>query len=244
MKVERSRPVRNVAPTRSAQAVKTEDAAGSVSGLREPSDSAAVMGIPEAELTPKVRAAIMALMEEVNRLRREVAATHARLKELEELADMDPLLPVLNRRAFLRELSRIMSYAERYGSPASLIYIDLDNFKTINDRFGHAAGDEALKRVAELLMSHVRASDSVGRLGGDEFGVLLAHASVAAAQKKADNLVALLTATPVHWQGQTITLSASHGVHGLGAGDNPVEALARADQAMYAHKTQRKTSPA
>ena len=75
-----------------------------------------VMGIPEAEFTPKVRAAIMALMEEVDKLRREVQQSQSRIAYLEQLADQDSLMPIANRRAFVRELSRMMSFAERYDT--------------------------------------------------------------------------------------------------------------------------------
>ena len=92
------------------------------------------MGIPEAEFTPKVRAAIMALMEEVDRLRRELQQTPARIAYLEQLADEDSLPPIANRRAFVRELSRMMSFAERYDTPASVIYFDVNDLKVINDR--------------------------------------------------------------------------------------------------------------
>jgi PleD family two-component response regulator len=88
----------------------------------------AVSGIPESEFTPRVRDAIMRLMEEVDRLRVELQGTKRRLEELETMADQDALLPILNRRAFVREMSRIMSFADRYQLPASLLYFDLDHF--------------------------------------------------------------------------------------------------------------------
>ena len=83
------------------------------------------------------------------------------------------MLPLLNRRAFVRELTRYISFAGRYNTPASLIYFDLNHLKKTNDTLGHAAGDAVLAHFTEVLTAHVRDSDSVGRLGGDEFGVLL-----------------------------------------------------------------------
>ena len=107
-------------------------------------DEAQFLGIGEAELTPAVRAALAALVIELDDLKSEIARLKALLAEAEAAADEDALTSVKNRRAFIRELRRIAAFSQRYGSPASLIYFDLDDFKQINDRFGHAAGDAAL----------------------------------------------------------------------------------------------------
>ena len=104
-------------------------------------DTASIMGIPEAELTPKVRTAIMTLLDEVQRLRDELKQTQSRIDYLEQLADEDSLIPVINRRAFVHELSRMMSFAERYEVRSSMLYFDLNGMKAINDTYGHAAGD-------------------------------------------------------------------------------------------------------
>ena len=80
---------------------------------------------------------------------------------------------MFNRRGFDRELTRSLSYVKRYGTRAALFYIDLDGFKPVNDRHGHAAGDAVLKAVGGMLTAHVRASDTVARIGGDEFGLIL-----------------------------------------------------------------------
>jgi diguanylate cyclase (GGDEF)-like protein len=101
-----------------------------------------------------------------------LAIAHARIAELELRADFDALHDIFNRRGFERELQRSLSYIKRYGTDATLIYIDLDCFKAVNDAHGQAAGDALLKAVAGELISQVRASDVVERLGGDEFGVL------------------------------------------------------------------------
>ena len=165
------------------------------------SPPASVLGIPEHEFTPRVRDAIMGLMGEVDTLRRELTQTRARLDEVEKTADQDQLLPLLNRRAFVRELTRYIAFTGRYNTPASLIYFDLNHLKKINDTHGHAAGDAVLKHFAETLLAHVRDSDCVGRLGGDEFGVLLTHANQEQALKKADVLAEALRATPTMWNG-------------------------------------------
>src|SRR5204862_2317978 len=93
--------------------------------------------------------------------------------QLEQLAIQDPLTNVLNARAFSHELAQELSRNRRYGRPLALIYLDLDDFKSINDAHGHATGDAVLRLVADAMRSAVRQADIVGRLGGDEVAVLL-----------------------------------------------------------------------
>lgn len=228
---------------------KTTAAAGgakrqsAVAGPAEPAVTTQVMGIPEAEFTPKVRAAILALMEEVDKLRRELQQSQQRIGYLEQLADQDALMPIANRRAFVRELSRMMSFAERYDTPSSVIYFDVNDLKVINDTLGHAAGDAVLAEVAQVLLKNVRDSDFVGRLGGDEFGVILAYADQTVANEKALALGAAIAAHPVTWKDKTINVSAAWGAHSFRGGGDPAGALDAADRAMYARKKER-TKPA
>lgn len=198
-----------------------------------------IMGIPEAEFTPKVRAAIMTLMQEVDKLRRGLHQSQQRIAYLEQLADQDSLTPIANRRAFVRELSRMMSFAERYNTPSSVIYFDVNDLKVINDTLGHAAGDAVLAEVAQVLVKNVRDSDFVGRLGGDEFGVILAYTDQATANEKAAALGAAIAAHPVTWQGKTINISASWGAHSFQGGNDAAGALDAADKAMYMRKKDR-----
>lgn len=202
-------------------------------------DATSVLGIPESEFTPRVREAIMQLMAEVDHLRQELHQTKRRLEEMEAVADQDPLLPVLNRRAFVREMSRIMSFAERYGMPASLIYFDLDHFKDVNDRYGHSAGDAVLTHLAKVLAENVRESDLIGRLGGDEFGVILAKADKDAAGRKSESLADMVRARPLLWEGVTIEVSCTAGAYTFEPGENAAQAMAKADQAMYERKRKR-----
>lgn len=201
-----------------------------------PLDVATIMGVPEAELTPKVRAAIDRLMAEVQSLREDMSRAQRRIEYLEQLADRDPLAPVLNRRAFVRELTRMITFSERYGMPGSVIYFDIDGMKRINDTWSHAAGDAVLKHIAEILIDDVRASDIVGRLGGDEFGVILAQADAAAATAKAKRLAAAIGANPVVWRDQPLDLGISYGIYTFTGGEKVDEALSAADEAMYARK--------
>ncbi|MEY4966603.1 MAG: hypothetical protein RL274_2186 [Pseudomonadota bacterium] len=232
MKVDRNspaRPARSVAQAAYARRVEGADGVGRVDAV---TPAASVLGIPEAEFTPRVRDAIMGLMTEVDSFRRELTQTRARLDEVEKTADQDGMLPLLNRRAFVRELTRYIAFTERYNTPASLIYFDLNHLKRTNDTHGHAAGDAVLAHFASVLLGHVRDSDCVGRLGGDEFGVLLSHANQEQALKKADTLAEALKSSPTIWDGQTIPVSFAYGAFELKSGDNPDLAMARADQAM------------
>jgi diguanylate cyclase (GGDEF)-like protein len=202
-------------------------------------DAVSLLGLSEQDLTPSVRVALGHLIEKVATLRQELGFTQTRLAELERLANEDALAPISNRRAFLRDLARTIGYVERYGVACSLLYFDLDGLKTINDTFGHAAGDAALIHVAEVLLAHTRSSDVVGRLGGDEFGVLLARADETAAHRKAALLSDAVAATPLSWKSAIIPISVAFGAHRLTPGEDPQVALAAADRAMYRNKRRR-----
>lgn len=187
----------------------------------------------------------MRLAAEVERLAAELQQSRARISDLEARIDIDPLTELLNRRGFERDLKRSVAYVKRYGANAALIYVDLDDFKPINDRHGHAAGDTMLRAVAAALRGQVRASDLVARIGGDEFAVLLWNISDSAAAAKAAALENAIYATSIPWQTSNLVVGASAGIALIGALDTPTEALARADAAMYARKAERKenTSP-
>ena len=182
----------------------------------------------------------MRLAAEVERLAAQLEQSRARIADLEAKIDIDPLTGLLNRRGFERELARSVAYVKRYGTSAALVYLDLDSFKPVNDRHGHAAGDAVLKAVAAALVDHVRASDVVARLGGDEFVVLLWNVNGPAAAAKAVALEQAIYSTPVRWDISTLVVGAAAGVALIGALDAPAEALGRADAAMYVRKRDRK----
>jgi diguanylate cyclase (GGDEF)-like protein len=154
--------------------------------------------------------------------------------------DADPLLGILNRRAFERELERAMAYAQRYATTLSVIYFDLDGFKATNDRYGHAAGDAVLRRISAVLVEHVRKSDIVGRLGGDEFAVALVRADRARATAKARQLVAAIASAPVACAHGAVVVSATAGVAELAAGEGVESLIDRADRDMYGSKHRRR----
>jgi diguanylate cyclase (GGDEF)-like protein len=181
------------------------------------------------------------LAREVARLEAELEATQARLREVEALAVLDPLTGLLNRRGFQREIERADAYVRRYGGRAVLAYLDLDSFKAVNDRHGHAAGDAVLRAVAGVLKHNVRASDAVARLGGDEFALLLWNLSDAAASAKALALERAIALAAIDWVGEPIGVEASAGTASL-CGPDPLAALADADAAMYRRKQLRRRS--
>ena len=243
MEIRDTKPVSRAAPLRKAAATAESTASGTTGGATI-EETVSLAGVPEAEMTPRVRQALMSLLGEVDRLRRELDESRNRIAFLERLADEDSLMPIANRRAFVRELSRMMAFAQRYGTPASIVYFDLDGLKAVNDMHGHAAGDAALQHIAQILVDSVRNTDVVGRLGGDEFGVLLVQTDEETAINKADTLAEAIRSRPLVWQGQEITLSAAYGAHSFRGNENAAEALDAADRAMYERKKKRRDGAA
>lgn len=166
-------------------------------------------------------------------LRAYVAELEERLKLLERLADSDTLTPLPNRRFFMRAVERAVAQRARHGTPAALLFLDVDRLKEINDANGHSVGDEALIHTAWVLREKVRSGDVVARIGGDEFGVLLDYTDEAAAAEKAAALCAAVAERPLHGR---IAISCSIGIAALRPDDTPEAALARADAAMYESK--------
>jgi diguanylate cyclase (GGDEF)-like protein len=204
-----------------------------------PADTVAELGLSETELTPQVRTALAALAIELEHLRGEVSQLKASLAEAEAQADQDVLTSAKNRRALVRELKRIGAFVQRYRTPASLIYFDVDALKTINDRFGHAAGDTALKAVADGLAKNVRGSDLVARLGGDEFGVLLAQADAETAAIKAEALARAIESAPIAAGEWLSPIRLSWGVRLVDPAVDPETLIADADAAMFEMKRAR-----
>jgi len=197
-----------------------------------------------AESPRPARSAAVRLAEEVRRLELELAAARARMAALEARAEIDPLTDLVNRRGLERELKRALAYLKRYGTSAVLVYLDLDSFKSVNDRHGHAAGDAVLKRVAVVLARQVRACDLVARLGGDEFIVLLWNLDAADGEAKARALEAAIARTTATHGEAALSVGASAGATMLLPLDTPASALERADRAMYARKSGRRGAPA
>lgn len=162
----------------------------------------------------------------------EVAAS----REAAHLARTDPLTGVPNRRAAMDHLSRICHQQRHPGDIAAVLFVDLDGFKSVNDTYGHAAGDVLLQAVTQRMADCLRSGDVITRTGGDEFVVILdglhnSHESVALAQRIVGSV-----SLPIEASGATFSSTVSVGVAIVGAGENPEEVLARADSAMYRAK--------
>ena len=156
--------------------------------------------------------------------------------KLANLADHDALTGLFNRRRFEHELERQVAYTDRYGSPAALLMLDLDNFKYVNDTLGHAMGDELLVRVATALRERLRTTDVIARLGGDEFAIILPATDVADAGRLATALLKTISedGVVIH-ERQAVRVSASIGIAAFsdGVALTPAELMMNADVAMY-----------
>jgi diguanylate cyclase (GGDEF)-like protein len=201
---------------------------------------AELTGVPRASLTPPVRQALMGLLRDNALLHEEIERRRRREVELERLADEDALVPISNRRSFMRELARAIRAIERYGTPGCVIYFDLNDLTAVNDRHGHAAGDALLRHVAETLMRNLRASDVFARLGGDEFGVILMWADLETARAKARKLAQLIRDRPIAWDGRIIRIGVAHGAYAFAPGEEAEAVLNAADREMYRCKRAQK----
>jgi len=158
-------------------------------------------------------------------------------EQMKRLAITDPLTGVLNRRGFLDAALRMVSHARRTASPLALIMADLDEFKRLNDSYGHAAGDRALRMFAGHLETALRRSDLVGRIGGEEFAVLLSGTDESSARFVAERLCHSLERASLEAAHGPIRVTSSFGVALLGEDDGDVEDLMeRADRSLYMAK--------
>ncbi len=163
---------------------------------------------------------------------------------LRRLADYDSLTGVRNRRQFEHDLGCQLESCRRYGEQAALLMIDLDQFKQINDTFGHKVGDDLLRAVATAVRRRLRATDKLARLGGDEFAVLLPHIGGARAASVAADLERCVAAATVNAGGISVSVGASIGIAQLDQKVGSTDAIvAVADEAMYARKRARACVP-
>ncbi|MDB5420065.1 MAG: diguanylate cyclase [Brevundimonas sp.] len=213
----------------------------SIGADAHPSESRFAGASPTLTDTAEINltAEIERLRAEVESLRAQTVLLEKRAETAEAAADHDVLTPALNRRGFVHALNRTMAWCTRYEVPAVLLYLDLDGFKTVNDTHGHAAGDAALVRVARLLMDNVRETDAVGRLGGDEFCLLMLNAGLDEGRDKAQRLAATLEADGFEWQGEKAELGGSFGVRAWANQADAEVWLAEADAAMWVRKRSR-----
>jgi diguanylate cyclase (GGDEF)-like protein len=194
-------------------------------------------GLDGAKAITQIAALAHTLVEEISHHLKE---QNKRIADLENLATTDALTRVLNRRGFEDCLTHELSVARRHGVGGVLIFVDLDEFKPINDTFGHAAGDEVLRTVSNLLRGHIRDTDYIGRLGGDEFAVLLPRSNKRNGVRRAEDLDRKLNNAYAAWDNNQIAIKASCGVHMYAAKAEVKELLEAADAAMYKIKQERR----
>ncbi len=180
---------------------------------------------------------------QVKRLRRQLSEQltamgrlRVRAEEFHRLATIDPLTGLYNRRFAEQRLAAEASRSQRYGHPLTVISFDLNNFKKINDKHGHPAGDEVLKAFADQLNSAIRVSDFAVRMGGDEFLVILPECTIGQMQ----SLVSRIAKVEVIHEGARIPVEYSYGSVGYEPGETPQRFLERADQLLYADKRRSK----
>jgi diguanylate cyclase (GGDEF)-like protein len=152
-----------------------------------------------------------ALEARLDLLTRELAESTATIKELVRLNDTELALPVLNRRAFVREGSRLCLMARRHKFPLAALYVNVDDFRRINEAYGRRGGDAVLEQLANHLCQLLRGSDLIGRVGADEFCGLLSHTNEKAAADKAQALMALLRNDPPVYLGRSIDVHVTCG---------------------------------
>jgi diguanylate cyclase (GGDEF)-like protein len=170
-------------------------------------------------------------------LEREVEERRGIETQLRYVATTDSLTGVLNRSAFLASAERELRRARRNGKPLSLLMLDADNFKTVNDRHGHAGGDEVLRSLANDCQVAMRSGDSIGRLGGEEFAIVLPGASLEAGEQVAERLRRAIADHGVWYNDSLIFFTISIGVGAARFSDDSVEQIiARADAALYRAK--------
>lgn len=167
----------------------------------------------------------------------EISARELIESELRRIADADTMTGVMNRRSFLERCEKSASVARARQQVLSVIMLDIDHFKTVNDTYGHAAGDAVIVAMVERLSSNVRASDMLARVGGEEFAICLPKADTDAAIRVADDLRRRVCSEPIPLpEGMAITITASFGVATLRAGETIHDMIARADRALYVAK--------
>jgi len=169
-------------------------------------------------------------------LEQEIVALKADLAEMKLRAYNDVLTGLSNRRFFVENLEERVERCRRCGDNCAVLFLDVDKLKAINDEHGHAAGDALLVRLAKILKSHIRGTDVVARIGGDEFGLLLDNLNGDQVADKIESLLQDLARENIVHEGQKLPLGASIGYCFVGPKDTTDGLMSRADAAMYRAK--------
>ena len=192
-------------------------------------------GTPLADVNP-IGEAMARLSDENALLRASVAEMRARLEEMERASERDALTGLPNRPSFMRALDRAVSQANRHGTPAALLYLDINGLEAINARHGQIAGDAALIHVAKLLDDLVRTTDFAARVGGDEFAMILDHLDHESAIETSDRIGRCISDNPLDLGGGTLPIRTSIGIATILRGDTVEDVIRRGELTMHKAK--------
>lgn len=201
-------------------------------GIEIGADDYLVKPIDPRELLARLRNGLI--------LRRLQAELEERNRDLARLAATDSLTALPNRRTFDANLEREIKSARRHDDPVALILLDIDEFKSVNDRYGHDVGDEVLREIARRLRDACRAGDTVARIGGEEFGLIVTRTTAEGAKAVAERTRALIADRPFGSSSGALAITVSAGVATAGGavGFDPQEVFRAADGALYDSKVQ------
>lgn len=183
----------------------------------------------------KVLAAKLLAMDRLAQMRHKLVAMN---KRLQALSTTDYLTDLLNRRAFETVLNEEVAKAKRHGHALSVAMLDIDHFKNINDTYGHDAGDLVLQEVSRRMREHKRAGDTIGRIGGEEFGICLPHTSAADAVRACERYREMLSNESIVYAGEALHLTVSLGVCEYSGHESQLDLIKKADMALYQAKDQ------
>lgn len=193
-------------------------------------------GTPLSETSPVVAEAMARLAEENALLRASIGELRARLEEMEKASERDALTGLPNRPSFMRALERVVSQANRHGTPGALLYMDIDGLEAINARHGQIAGDAALIHVGKLVQDLVRTTDFPSRVGGDEFAIILDHLDSESAIETSDRIGRCIADHPLDLGAGTLPIRVSIGVATILRGDTVEDVVRRGELTMQKAK--------
>ncbi|MBP5074307.1 diguanylate cyclase [Pseudomonas chlororaphis] len=188
------------------------------------------------EREKEVAARLQSLAERVSSMEQEAQGYREHLEEQRQKALIDPLTGLPNRAAWSERLEHEVAQWQQHGNTLLLAMLDLDHFKSINDNYGHLAGDKVLKIIAGVLRKRLRGNDFIARFGGEEFVLLMPDTTLTIGARLAETLRAAIEACPFHFKGERVTITMSIGMSAFKPGERSDLVLKRADQALYRAK--------